>query len=78
VLWRIFGPKREGVAGSCRRLHNEELHKFYASPNIIRLVKSRRMRWTGHVKHMGELRNVYTILVERSEEKRPLGRNRRR
>jgi hypothetical protein len=58
VLRRIFGPKREEVAGGWR-LHNEELHKFYASPNIIRVIKSRRMRWEGLVTRMGEIINAY-------------------
>jgi hypothetical protein len=71
---RIFGPKREEVAGGWRRLHNEELHNLYASPNIIRVIESRRMRWAGHVVGMGEIRNPYKILVEKPEEKRRPGR----
>jgi hypothetical protein len=78
VLRRISGSKREEVAGDWRRLHNEELHNFYASPNIIRVIKSRRMRWAGHVAHMGGMRNVYRILVGKSERKRSLGRPERR
>jgi hypothetical protein len=74
----IFGPRRDEVTGHWRKLHNEELHNLYSSPNIIRLVKSRRMRWAGHVARMGETRNAYRILVGKSEEKRPLGRPRRR
>jgi hypothetical protein len=59
VLGRIFGPKRDGVTGGWRKLHNEELHNLYASPSIIRIIKSRMMRWAGHVARMGEKRNVY-------------------
>jgi hypothetical protein len=70
---RIFGPKRE-ADGSWRKLHNDELHSLYSSPNIIRVIKSRRMRWTGHVARMGEERGVYRVLVWRPESKRPLGR----
>jgi hypothetical protein len=62
VLRRIFGPKKEEVAGGWRRLHNEELHNLYASPNIIRVIKS-RMRWAGHVERLGEMRNLDPILV---------------
>jgi hypothetical protein len=58
VLRRIFGPKREEVAGGWRRLHNEELHNLYASPYVIRVIKSRRIRWTGHAAHVGEIRNA--------------------
>jgi transcription termination factor 2 len=78
VLRRIFGPKRDEVTGGWRKLHNEELHKLYSSPSIIRMIKSRRMRWAGHVARMGEKRNAYRILVEKPEGKRPLGRPRRR
>jgi hypothetical protein len=53
VLRRIFGPKRDDVTGDCRKLHNEELHNLYSSPNVIRMIKSRRMRWAGHVTRMG-------------------------
>jgi hypothetical protein len=63
VLRRIFGPKRDEVMGDWRKLHNEELHTFYSSPNIIRMIKSRRMRWAGHVARMGDQRNAYRILV---------------
>jgi hypothetical protein len=76
VLRRIFGPKRED--GSCRKLHNDELHNLHSSPNIVRIIKSRRMRWAGHVARMGVGRGVYRVLVGRSEGKRPLGRPRRR
>jgi hypothetical protein len=58
VLRRIFGPKRDEVTGDCRKLHNEELHNLYSSPNIIRMIKSRRKRWAGHVARMGETRNA--------------------
>jgi hypothetical protein len=78
VLRGIFGPKRDEVIGGCRKLHNEELHNLYSSPSIIRLIKSRRMRWGGHVARMGEKKNVYRILVGMPEGKRPLGRPRRR
>jgi hypothetical protein len=78
VLRRIFGLKRDEVAGDLRKLHNEELHNLYSSPNIIRIIKSRRMRWAGHVPRMEEKNNAYTILVGKPEGKRPLGRPRRR
>jgi hypothetical protein len=74
VLRRIFGPKRDGVTGGWRKLHNEELHDLYSSPSIIRIMKSRRMRRVGHVLRMGEKRNVYRLLVGNSEGKRLLGR----
>jgi hypothetical protein len=77
VLRRIFGPKRE-EDGSWRKLHNDELHSLYYSPNIVRIIKSRRMRWTGHVARMGEGRGLHCALVGRPEGKRPLGRPRRR
>jgi hypothetical protein len=76
VLRRIFGPKREEVTGEWRKLHNEELHDLYSSSNIIRIIKSRRMRWSGHVARMGEKRNAYRVLVGKPEGKRPLGRPR--
>jgi hypothetical protein len=69
--------KRE-VDGSWRRLHNDELHSMYSSPNIVRVLNARRMRWAGHVARMGEGRGVYIVLVGRPEGKRPLGRPRRR
>jgi hypothetical protein len=78
LLRRIFGPKRDRVTGSWRKLHNEELHNLYSSPSIIRIIKSRRMRWAGHVARMGEKRNVYRLLVGKPEGRRPLGRPRRR
>jgi hypothetical protein len=73
VLRRIFGPKRDEVTGDWRKLHNEELHGLYSSPSIIRVIKTRRMRWAGHVVHMGEVRGAYNILVGRSEGRKPLG-----
>jgi hypothetical protein len=76
VLRRIFGPKRDGVIGWWRKLHDEELHNLYFSPNVIRIIKSRRMSWVGHVARMGEKRNVYRLLVGKPEGKRPLGRPR--
>jgi hypothetical protein len=78
VLRRIFGPKRDVVMGDWRKLHNEELHNLYSWPNIIRMIKSRRMRWAGHVVRMRELRNACRILVGKLEGKRPLGRPSRR
>jgi hypothetical protein len=78
VLRRIFGPKRDGVTGGWGKMHNEERHNLYSSPSIIRIIKSRRMRWAGHVARMGEMRNVYRLLVGKPEGKRPLGRPRRR
>jgi hypothetical protein len=73
MLRRIFEPKRDEV-GLWRRLHDNELHSLCSLPNIVRVVKSRRMRWTGHVAHMGERRGVYRVLVGRPEGKRLLGR----
>ena len=78
VLRRIFGPRRDEVTGDWRRLHNEEINVLYSSPNIVRVIKSRRMRWAGHVARMGEERAVYRVLVGKPEGKRPLGRSRRR
>jgi hypothetical protein len=78
VLRGIFGLKRDEVTGGWRKLRNEELHNLYSSPSIIRMIKSRRMRWTGHVARIGERRNGYRILVGMPEGKRPLGRPRRR
>jgi hypothetical protein len=77
VLRKIFGPKREEDE-SWRKLHNDELHSLYSSPNIFRVIKSRKMRWAGHVARMGEGRGAYRVLVGRTEGKRPLGRPRRR
>jgi hypothetical protein len=78
VLRRIFGPKRDEVTGERRKLHNGELHGLYASPDIIRQMKSRRMRWAGHVARMWDGRNVYRVLVGKPEGKNPLERPRRR
>jgi hypothetical protein len=78
VLRRIFGPQRDEVTEEWRKLHNEKLHNVYSSPDIIRQVKSTRMRWAGHVARMGEERKVYKVLVGKPERKRPIGRPRRR
>jgi hypothetical protein len=78
VLRRIFGPRRDEVTGEWRTLHNEELNDLYSSPNIVRVIKSRRMRWAGHVEHKGVEREVYRALVGKPEGRRPLGRPRRR
>jgi hypothetical protein len=78
VLRRIFGPNRDDLTGGWRKLHNEELRGLYSSPSIIRVIKARRMRWSGHVARMGEVRGAYKILVGRPEGRRPLGRPRRR
>jgi len=77
-LRRVFGPKRDEVTGEWRKLHNEELSDLYTFPNIVRVVKSRRMRWAGHVACMGEGRGAQRVLVGKLEGKRPLGRPRRR
>jgi len=77
-LRRIFGHKRDEVTGEWRKLHNEELHDLYCSPNIVRVIKLRRMRWAGRVARMGERRGVYRVLVGKPEGKRPLGRPRHR
>jgi hypothetical protein len=76
VLKRIFGPKRDEMIGGWRKLHNEELHNLYSSPRIITTIKSRRVKWAGHVARMGEKRNAYRIWWEIPEGKRPLGRPR--
>jgi hypothetical protein len=78
VLRRIFGPKRDDVTGEWRKLHNEELRDLYSSPSIIKIIKSRRMRWARHVARMWEKRNAYSLLVGKPEGMRPLGRPRRR
>jgi hypothetical protein len=78
VLRRIFGPKRDEVTGEWRKLHNEELHILFSSPNIIRQIKSKRMRLAGHVARIGEERNVHRVLMGKPEGKRPHGRPRRK
>jgi hypothetical protein len=77
VMRKIFGPKRK-EHGSWRKLHNDELHSLYSSPNIVRVFKSRRVRWAGRVARMREWRGVYRVLVGRPLGKRPVGRPRRR
>jgi hypothetical protein len=78
VLRRIFGPRKDEVTGEWRRLHNEGLNNLYSSPNIVRVIKSRRMRWAGHVARRGEERGAYRVLVGKPKGKRPMGRPRRR
>jgi hypothetical protein len=78
VLRRVFGPKRDEVTGEWRKLHNDELSDLYSLPNIVRVVKSRRMKGAGHVACMAEGRSVYRALVGKPEGKRPFGRPRRR
>jgi hypothetical protein len=78
ILLRVFGPKRDEVSWEWRKLHNKELNDLYSLPNIVRVVKSRRMRWAGHVACMGEGRGVHRVLVGKPEGKRPLGRPRHR
>ena len=78
VLRRVFGPKRDEVTGERRELHNEELTDLHSLPNIVRVVKSRRMRWAGHIARMRKGRGVHRVLVGKPEGKRPLGRPRRR
>jgi len=78
VLKRVFGSKRDEVTGEWRKLHNEELRDLYSLPNIVRDVKSRRMRWAGYVAGIGERRVVHRVLVGKPEGKRPLGKPRRR
>jgi len=73
VLRRIFEPKRDEVTGEWRKLHNEELNDLYCSPNIVRVIKSRKMRWAGHLARMGEGRGMYRVLLGKSEGKRPPG-----
>jgi hypothetical protein len=77
-LRRIFGPKKDEVTGGWRKLHNEELHSLYSSPSIIRMIKSMRMRRSGHVALMGAKRTAYRILARKAKGKRPLGRARHR
>ena len=78
MLRRIFGRWRDGKTGECRKIHIEEKNDLYCSPNIVRVVKSRRVRWAGHGASMGKRRAVYRVLVGKTEGKRPLGRPRRR
>ena len=78
MLRRIFGPKGNEATGEWRKLRNEQLKGLYSSPNIVQVIKSRRMRWAGHVARMGDGRGVYRVLVGKPEGKRPLGRPRRR
>jgi len=78
VMRKIFGPMRDKVTGDWRRLHNKELCTLYSSPNIIRVIKSRIMRWARYEAHMEDRRGAYRVLVGRPEGKRPLGRPRRR
>jgi hypothetical protein len=78
VLRGMFGPRRDEVMGEWRRFHNEELNDLYSTPNTVRVIKSRRMRWHGHVERMGEERRVYRVLVGKPEGRRPLGRPRLR
>ena len=75
---RVFGPKRDEVTGEWGKLHNEDLRDLYSLPNIMRVVKSRRMRWVGHMARVGKGRGVHGVLVGKPEGKRPLGRSRRR
>jgi hypothetical protein len=76
VLRRTFGPKRDEIRGGWRKLHDEEFHKLYCSPNIIRMIKSKRMRWEWHIARMGTKGNAYRVLVGKPEGKEPLGRPR--
>jgi hypothetical protein len=76
VLRKIFGPKSDEVTGEWRKLHNKELRDLYSSPSIIRIIKSRRMRWAGHVARMREKRNAHRLVVENPEGRRPLARPR--
>ena len=78
VLRKIFGAEKDEIAGEWRKFHNAELHACYSSPNIIRSLKSRRLRWAGHVARMEQSRNAYRVLVGKHEGKRPLGRPRHR
>jgi len=75
MVIRIFGPKRDEIREEWRILHREELNDLYYLPHIVRVIKSKRMRWAGHVERMGERRRVYRVLVGKPEEKRPLGRH---
>jgi hypothetical protein len=77
VLGKIFGPKRDEVTGGWREQHNEDLPDLYSSPSIIRMIKTRRMKWEWHVARMWENRNAYRLLIGKPEGKTPLGRPRR-
>ena len=77
MLRRIFAPNMDEVTGEWRKLHKAELNDLYSSPNIVWVIKSRRVRWAGHVARMGERRDVYRVLVRKPEVKRPLGKPRR-
>jgi hypothetical protein len=78
VLWIIFGPMGDEVTVELRKIHNEGLRDLYCSPNIVPVIKSRRMRWVGHVELIGKGRGMYRVLVEKPEGRRSLGRSRRR
>jgi hypothetical protein len=78
MLRGLLGSKNDGVTGGCTKLHKEELHNFYSTPNIIRMIRSRGMRWAGLVARIGANRNAYRILVGKPQGKRPLGRQNRR
>ena len=78
MLRRVFEPKKDELTGEWRKLHKEELRDLYSLPNIVRVVKSKRMRWAGYVARMGEGRAVHRVLVGKPEGKRPLGRSRLR
>ena len=78
MLRRIFAPNRDGATGEWRKVHNEELNDLYSSPNIVRVIKPRRMRWAGHVARMEEGRGVHKVLVGKPGGRRPLGRPRSR
>ena len=72
VLRRIYGPKGDELTGEWRKLHEEELNDLYSSPNVVRVIKWRRMKWVRHVAHMGERRGIYRVLVVKSKGERPL------
>ena len=78
MLRRVFGPKRDEVTGEWRRLHKKELYALYSSSNIIRVIKSRRLRWAGHIARIGDRRGAYRVFMGKPEIRRPLGKPRRR
>jgi len=78
VLRNVFGPKMDEVTGEWRELHNDDLNDLCCSLNVIRVIKSRRMKWAGHVARIGERKGVYRVLVGKPEGKRPLGRPKHR